>query len=321
MQVSDQPPRTLKAGIRRGLQLLRREGKWGTTLTLLTAVMFLVQLLLFGVLSVYAVSGLLSSRAGLRIEVLSTATNQDIQSFFASVHARPEVASATYVTKDQAYQQERALDPDLVNFLDQYKLENPFPDTFVVTLTSLDRYSTFRQFLESSQWKSVISPSFLSQTTDQEQQIEALLQVADAIRSVTFLFLFVACMVVLFLIFELVSRSVRGRGNELFLESMLGASALSVLLPIMTEMAVLLLCATVLATLLVLAFATAVPFFMPALAGEAPFRAFAIEMQPLLLGVFPWIVLLELCLMPAIAYVGTFLGAGKKILSPIEFLS
>ncbi|HVW66956.1 MAG TPA: permease-like cell division protein FtsX [Candidatus Peribacteraceae bacterium] len=320
MKSSVQSSVALRRGFRKGFLLLKREGNWATTLTLLTSVLVLVQMLIMSVLAIYAVGSILSSRAGLRIEVLPTASSADIQNFFAAVHGQPDVSSVQYITKEQAYEQERKSDPALVSFLDQYKIENPFPDTFAVTLTSLATYDSFRQFLEDPQWKSVISPSFLSETNSQEQQIQTLLQVSAAIRSVTFLFLFVAFAVLLFLILELVSRSVRERGKELFLESMLGAPVLSVLLPIMTEMALLLIFSTLIATVIIIAFAMSLPFFIPALANQAPFNAFANEMQPLMLTVFPWIVLLEICLMPALSYVGTFLGAGKKILSPMEFL-
>jgi cell division protein FtsX len=314
------PSPSLRRAVNAGLLLLRRDNSWGTTLTLLTAILFLVQLLVIAVLGVSAVNGLLSSRAALRLEVLSTAGTQDVQNFFATVRSRPEVAAVAYVTKQQAYDEQRKTDPDLVAFLDQYKLDNPFPDTFVVTLSSLSLYGSFRQFLEQPQWKTIINPSFLSQTTDQERQVESLLQISTAIRSVTFFFLFVAFVVLLFLVLEMVSRTVQERGRELFLESVLGASALSMLLPIMAGMAILLITAVILATVLALVFALALPFFIPSLAAEAPFSAFSSEIQPLLLTVFPWIVLLELCVMPLLAYVGAFIGAGRKIESPLAFL-
>jgi cell division protein FtsX len=311
----------IRRGMRRGLLLLRRERTWGTTLTLLSVVLVLVQLLTVMLLGVYGVNQLLSSQAGLRLEAQPNAADRDVQNFFAALHADADVQTVSFVTKEQAYADQRKRDPDLVAFLDQYKLDNPFPDTFVVTLKSLDSYESFRQFVEQDQWKSVINPAFLSTVTDQERQVRDLLSVTNAIRSVTFVFIFIAFAVVLFVVLELVSRTVRAHGNELFLETMLGASPMSVLLPFIAEMTILLLASTVIATLLVAGLIIVLPFLMPALAMDTPFHAFSTAMQPILLFTAPWILLLELCVMPAIAYVGTFLGAGRKLLSPVAFFS
>lgn len=311
----------IKRGLRRGLLLLKRERTWGTTLTLLSAVLILMQLFMVLLLGVYGVNRLLSAQAGLRLEVLPTASSQDVQTFFAAVHAYPDVASVSLVTKEQAYNDQRTLDPDLVSFLEQYKLSNPFPDTFVVTLTSLDAYDSFRQFVEQSQWKNVINPAFLSTVTDQERQVHDLLSVTDAIRSITFVFIFIAFAVLLFVVLELVSRTVRAHGEELFLENTLGASPLSVLLPFIAEITILLWAGLIIATAIVGALMALLPLLMPALAAEAPFRTFSAEMVSLLLSTVPWILVFEICVMPAIAYIGTFLGAGRKLLSPVAFFS
>lgn len=299
--------------------LLKREGTWGSTLTLLTAVLVLVQLLVVFLLGVYGVNRLLSSQASLRLEVLPTAQDADIQDFFAAVHADESVSHVAFLTKDEAYAIERRRDPDLVAFLDQYKLDNPFPDTFVVTLASLDSYDVFRQFVEQGRWKSVINPSFLSSVTDQERQVRELLSVTEAIRSVTYVFIFVAFSILLFVVLELVGRTVRAHDQELFLETMLGASSMSMLLPFIAEMTLLLLGATLIAAVVVVGCIIALPLLMPSLAAEATFQTFAHEMRPLLLTVFPWMLVLELFLMPAIAYVGAFLGSGRKIVSPVAF--
>jgi cell division protein FtsX len=299
--------------------LLKREGTWGSTLTLFTAVLVLVQLLVVFLLGVHGVNRLLSSQASLRLEVLPTAQDADIQDFFAAVHADESVSKVEFLTKDEAYAIERTRDPDLVAFLDQYKLDNPFSDTFVVTLASLDSYDAFRQFVEQGRWKSVINPSFLSSVTDQERQVRELLSVTEAIRSVTFVFIFVAFSIVLFVVLELVGRAVRAHDEELFLETMLGASPMSMLLPFIGEMTLLLLGGTLIATVVVVGCIIALPLLMPSLVSEVPFHTFASEMKPLLLRVFPWILVLELFLMPAIAYVGAFLGSGRKIVSPVAF--
>ncbi len=310
---------SVKRALRRGLLLLSRQKKWGTTLALLSAVLLLTQMLVMFYLGVVSVDTLLSSQAGVRLEVISNAQDQDIQTFFAAAQSESTVSHVAYITKADALEQQRVRDPDLVSFLEQYKLENPFPDSFTVTLKSLDSYDSFRTFIEQDRWRTVINPSFLTAVTDQEHQIRQLLQVTNAMRSVSALFVFAACAVLLFLVLELISRSVRAHEDELFVETMLGASPVSVLLPFMAEMTVLLTGAMVIATLLMFALISGLPLFIPSIALEPAFRAFANAMTPLLLFTFPWIFIVELCLLPVIAYIGTFLGAGRKVLSPVAF--
>lgn len=321
MRQSVDSPVGIRRGFKRGLLLLQREPTWGTTLTLLSVALVLVQLLMVMLLSVYGVNRLLSSQAALRLEAIASASDQDIQTFFAAVHANKDVESVSFVTKEQAYEEQRRRDPELAAFLDQYHLDNPFPDTFVITLTSLDSYDSFRTFIEQDQWQSVVNSSFLSNVNTQERQIRDLLSITDALRSVTYVFLFVACALLLFVVLELVTRTVHLHKDELFLENTLGATPVAVLLPYIAEMTILLVAATIIATALVAALIVLLPLLMPALTADTPFRVFSGEMRPILLYVFPWIVLLELCLMPAIAYVGTFLGAGRKLLSPVAFFS
>ena len=308
---------SVRRGLFRGILLLRREKTWGSTLTLLTLV--LMQMLVVFSLGVQGVNQLLSSQTSVRLEAIAGARAADVQDFFAAVYANKDVSNVQFITKEQAYNEERKRDPDLVAFLDQYKLDNPFPDTFVVTLASLDLYDDFRQFVEQDRWKAIINPSFLSSVTGQEQEVRTLISVTQAIRSVSFVFIGVALAILLFVVLELVGRTVRAHNRELFLETMLGAPSLSILLPFIGEMTILLLSATVLATAIVIGALFLLPLLMPALAAEAPFHIFAGVMQSMLLTMFPWIVLGELLLMPVIAYIGAFLGAGKKVVSPVAF--
>lgn len=288
---------------------------------LLTSVLLLVQLLVVFLFGIQGVDALLSTQAGVRLETLPAASDQNIQAFIGALRQSAIVSNVDYVTKEQAYQNQKTSNPDLVAFLDQYKLENPFPDTLVVTLKSLGDYGQLQQFAQQDQWRNVVNPSSLSAVTTQEQQIRELLQVTQAMRTVSIIFVAVAFAVLLFVVLELISRSVRAHSSELFLETMLGASTLAVLLPFMAEMTVLLLMGLVIATLLLVAFLLGLPFFIPVLADQLPFQTFSAAMRPLLLWNMPWILLVEVCLLPVVAYIGAFLGVGRKIASPVACLA
>lgn len=307
---------SLQQGLRRGFLMLQREKYLSSSLALLTVVMVMMQLLLAGLLAVEGVHRLLISQASIHLEVLDGARDQDIQDFYAQVQQLPYVDEAEYLTREEAFERERERDPDLVAFLEQYNLENPFNDAFSITLASLDDYGAFTDFIEREEWRSVIDISFLTNVTDQERQARLLLDVTGAIRSLAYLFLFVASVLLLFVVLELVRRRANTRKSELMLESVLGASPQAVLLPFVTEMSALLILSLAAATVFVLVFLSMLPFMHSALAQGGAFAPLTSIVRSLLATVFPLMFVLEVLLMPVFALAGTLMGVRYRDLWP-----
>lgn len=303
----------LRRGGKRGIQQIVRDRTWGTTLVLLTALMVLMQLLVVFLLGVQGVNHMLASRAAIQMEVLPGASDQNIQEFYAALRAEEFIQDIEYVPREQAYQIQRERDPDLVAFLEEYKLDNPFPDIFRITLSQAASYDTFVAFVQREQWRQVVDPSFLSSVTEQEQEVRSLLNVTGAIRMLTFIFLIVAFIVLCFVILEWVSRTTQRRGGEVMLESLLGAPAHAVLLPFVAEMALLLLGALLLGSALVLLFTAALPAIMPAIAMEEAFQAVRADITPLLWSVFPVVFIIEAFVLPLLALAGTMIGARGQL--------
>lgn len=304
---------SVQRGLQRGVQQIAREKSWPTTLLLLAATLTLTQLFLVFLLAVNGVGRVLVTQAALQVEVLPTAADADIQALYAALRNHPSMEDVQFVTSEQAYQLQKARDPELISFLEEYKLANPFPDTFAVTLVSLNTYDDFVQEIQKQEWRSVVNPASLSTAGEREQETRALLQVTDGMRTLSMLFLVLAVLILFFVILEWVTRTASRRGQELVLEHLLGAPGSAVLLPFAMEMTILLMAGTLIGTILVLAFINLLPVFMPAIAMEAPFRMLQTELMPLLLSVFPLIVLVELIAMPVLAYVGTWLGVKGKL--------
>lgn len=308
---------SLRRGIRRSLQQISRDRSWGATLLLLTGLMILTQLFLVFLLGVDGVGKLLTARAGIQLEVLPSAREQDIQELYAALRANPLVENVVYVPSDQAYEQQKASDPDLVAFLEEYKLENPFPDTFSVTLKSLDAYDSFAQEVQQDRWRAVVNPSFLTAATSRETQTKALLEVTEGLRTLSIAFIVVALIVLFAVVLEWVSRNAARREQELVLEHLLGAPAMTVLLPFASEMTFLLVAGALLGTAIMGIFLVLLPVFMPAFALETPFQLLQAQMRPVLLGVFPLLLLIELIAMPFLAFAGTVLGVKNRM--PVSF--
>lgn len=298
----------LRRGARRGIVSAWRQRVPSTSAVLFACLLTLLQLLVLSSFGAQAARALLVARGDLYLEVLPGTDDADIQELYGDLRKLPYVAAVEYVPKDKAYERQKARNPDVVAVLERYKLANPYPDSFSVTLTSLTRYKDLVEFIRRDRWSDVIDPSLLSAATTQENDVRSLLRIADAVRSFSWVLTLLSLLCITVCVAELIARRARSRGGELSLELLLGGTTERVLIPYVTEVSVLLLLGLFAGTVL----AAAVLILIPILASEvaihpsfAPLRAAFVR---LLLTAGPIVLLLEICLLPVLAYAGTWWG-------------
>ena len=313
LQLDPNTSMVMKRGIRRGITTLLREKEWGTALGALFGVFLLVQLLLVILVGAQGVQSLLKNRTDVRLEIRQSAVDQDVHNFFAILQGQDYLEDAAYITREQAYERARTHDAELVAFIEEFGMGNPFPDTIGVTLKSLDDYPRFRRFIEQKEWHTVIDPSFLSEVTDQEKQIYELLRFTKAGRSITTIILFVVATVLLFITTELVRRRVLGRANEVLVEKLVGSSPLAMFVPFATEACVLLLFAIGLSMLIGVLLILSFPALVPALKDGGILSALNTEIASLIGKTLPVYFFLEILIIPVIATLGTWLGMHREL--------
>lgn len=303
--------RSIRRGMRRGVRAAFHERRMGAALTLFSVIL-LFQFLLAALLGVRGVTQLLVARGDLRLEVISSTADTDVQKLYAALRGLPYVDSVAYVSREQALERERTQDPDLVAFLEKYQMQNPFPDSFSMTLLSLDHYDALRAFIEQSPWKSIVHPSFFASVGDQEHRVRSLLQITRAVGMVSGFFLLLAAVALTCIVVELVRRRAQRTARALRLEELLGASVADVLLPFITEVSLLLLLALLAASALVL-----LSFFLlPILSNIFAQESFVLLRRELwhLLGVLGTpLLLLEVLLAPMLAWGGAVLGLRRGV--------
>ncbi|MEK7590894.1 MAG: permease-like cell division protein FtsX [Patescibacteria group bacterium] len=301
-----------KRGLRRGILNIVRDRGLGASLAAFVAAAALIQFLFLLFIGAESLERMLRAQTDLRLEILSGATNQEIQQFYGGIRELPYVDEAQYVTREQAYELERRRDPELVAFLEEYNLENPFPDTIAVTLRSLDDYDAFAAFIRQEQWKSVVDPTFLSQVTDQEQQVYEMLRFTEAGRSLVLFFLLLVAGVAFFLLIELVRRRALERREEILIERLVGASPLSSILPFAVEASALMSAALLLSVLLIVFLLLSLPALVPAFSVGGPFAALKNAVFSSLRVSGPVITLLEFLVIPVIGFTGAWIGLSHE---------
>lgn len=279
----------------------------------LFGVLLLGQMLLLLVFGVNAGLQMLREKTDLRLEILETATDVQIQDLFQNIQQLPIIDDVVYITREQAYERQKQRDPELISFLTKFGIANPFPETIGVRLKQLDDYPAFVQFLKQPVFTKVINPNFLSQTTDQEQQVQRLAEAVAAARSVLLLLVGLLVVVILFVVVELVRRRASAKREELFVEQLVGADRATVFFPFCTEM----LCLLALALILSLAFSVCLvfllPWILPSLGSDGMFGVWSQATVSTLIHTFVWMLLLEFVTVIVLAVLGTFIALQSHV--------
>ena len=297
----------LRRGVKRGLLSAIRQEGWGVSVASLFGVLFLGQIIILLAIGAHAGLILLKEQTDIRLEVLETATDMQIQDLLQKLLGLPylEKGGVLYVTREQAFERERKRDPQLIAFLTKFGITNPFPETIGIRLRSLDDYPKLRKFLEQPVFAKTINPRFLSQSTDQESQIYKLIDVVSAARMFLLFIVALLILALVFLVVELVRRRILLKRRELFVEQLVGATPLSILLPFSVEIAALLLAALLISLVFVGACVVALPVLIPSLAPGGLFYAWSSITGAMFTSLLPWLLIAELLTLPAIAAVGT----------------
>jgi cell division transport system permease protein len=303
----------VKRGIMRGMLTLWRERQWMTALGALFGVFLLVQLLILVLTGLEGVQTLLRNRTDLQLEILQEASDNDIQSFLVELEDLAFVKSTVYITKEKTFEQNRISDPELIAFLEEFKMKNPFADSIRVSLSNLDHYDQLSSFIEQERWRNVVDPAFISKITEQEKQVHALLGIAAAVRSLTVLIILITAAALIFIVTELVRRRAMSRSDEVLVERLVGATPLSITIPFITEAVILLLTAIILSTAVMLIIASLLPLYIPALSHNGILGPLRNEITPLMTTLLPTLLLIEVLITPLLAGIGAWLGVRSQV--------
>lgn len=307
---------TFRRGILRGLLTVKRERQWSTALGALFGVLLLVQLLALMLLGLQGIETLLRHRTDLRLEIQEGASDRSIRDFYSALSAEPYVEKASLITKTKAYEEMRTSDPQLIAFLEEFKLQNPFNDTISINLNNLDDYGSFSKFIEDQRWKDVVNPAFLSQVSGQEKQVYALISVTQTAGALMGLILAVTAGALVFIVTELTRRRALARSDEVLVERLVGATPLSILLPFATEATALFFIAIIASAAALVLLLAALPMLVPGIGEGGPLSGLREQVVPLLSTMLPVILLCEILASPVIAAAGAWLGIRPQVESP-----
>lgn len=306
----------LQRGIRRGVTTLRTERDWGGSLGTFIGIFILLQILGLGLAVAMGAERMLQERTAVQLELQDGVSDTNVSNFIVSLQELPFVSRAAFVTKEQAYDRARASDPELIGFLEEYGLRNPFHDSVTITLSSLHQYRSLMKVLEGSSWQKIIDPSFLSDANAEREYIGSLLKLTEGMRSLALFVLCIGAATLLATVITLAKTRAIARGEEVLVERLAGAQTATILLPFIAEASILMSIAAVVSIALATAIAASAPLLLPALQSAGVLHELWITVRELLWSFIPMALAIELFLIPLLATIGTWLGLSGRIQSP-----
>jgi cell division protein FtsX len=293
-----------------------REPGAGASIGALFGVLFLVQVIILFTVGIHASLRLLSDRNDVRLEILPAATLTDIAKLRNDLRGQPYVDDVVYVTREQAYEHQRQRDPELIRFLEEFHIQNPFPETIAVRIKHLQDFRLLTQFLQQSIYAATINPNFLSHTTDQQDQVEKLLAATETLRSFLLLIVVLVTLVLLFVIIELVGRRALLRSEEILVQQLVGATTFTILLPFSIEVLCLMFLALILSFTLIGFALYGIPIVLPSFAAGGLFAQWVEVFWQTLITLLPWMMLMEVIVLPLLAVGGAFFGLWSRLHRP-----
>lgn len=300
-------------GMKRGLNhALRSEGSL-TAVAALFGIFLLAQVMLTGIIGAEAGLTFLRERLDLRIEVRDTASDTEVQDFIQAVHALPSVSDVAFITREQALARQKQRDPTLVDFLGTFGIENPFPDTIGVRLKRLNDAPAFLTFIQQPAYAAVVNPAFLTQTTDQQQQVERLATIVASSQILLWCGVVLVLGILLLVVIEFIRRRALLRREEISVQQVIGFRAADLSVPFAAEMGCLLVPALLLSWICAVMLVWVLPYAVPALGSGGvlmPWSAYALV---LLRWWSPWVILGEVIVVGLLAVGGTWFAlAGSR---------
>ncbi len=208
----------------RGWQFLRRDATWRLDMVGVAASLLLLQLLLLTLVGTRVAGGYVLDQGAVHIDVQAGVSEQRVQELYAELRAVPVVRDVTYVPREQVFAEEKERDASLADFMERYGIENPFSDTFVVTLQNQSGYEVLRSIVQAETWQDVIDASSLSDISAQDAGTGELIAIVEAVHSGAILIAILAAAVSLILSLTMLLRIARVRENEVRAEQLAGAS-------------------------------------------------------------------------------------------------
>ncbi|MET0773086.1 MAG: permease-like cell division protein FtsX [Candidatus Limnocylindrales bacterium] len=246
------------------------EGLWRNRVMSLAATVTMVMMLVLLASLVIVLSGLqagvafVESKVEIRAELAEGVVQERVDTLTAQLQVLPEVASVTYVSKDEAlaeFQQERADrgDPPITGYT-----SNPFPARLSIRLVDPRQAAQVMGLLDA------VKGSVVSRVLDDQGTIDRLVSVTATLRTIGVAVLLLVGFAVLLIVVNTIRMALMSRAQEIEIMRLVGASDQFVRWPFVVEGLLVGLAGAVVTLLLLLLASGPISEVARAIVGQVP---------------------------------------------------
>lgn len=187
----------------------------------------------------------IEAQQGMQVFINKNATQEEEKDLEAKIRGIEYVNNVTYKSKEEALNQMKSVFKKTPGLVKSYEEDNPFPASYVVTLTNLEKSKDVRE--EINKFENVLE----IQTSD--DTISALIKIANGVKTISGVILVILIFVSIFIISNTIKLTVHARRKEISIMKYVGATNGFIRWPFMVE-GMLIGLISVLISLLILAF-------------------------------------------------------------------
>jgi cell division transport system permease protein len=298
-----------KRSIVQGVYQLIRERNWLIAIGALSGIFLLVQLLMVAFVGLRGFEAVMQGETSIRIEVTNGARQEKIAEFVAGTKALSYVSYVQRITPEQSYELMKKNDPNLISFLEEFNLENPFPETIQIGLQSLLNYADLQDFISQDAWRELIDPTYSTNITDQEAYMNQVIHITRAIRNALLVFIGVAAAILLYITIELIRSRVIKRSEEVLIKRLCGAIHFYILLPFVVEAVLLLFIAFCISVIIMIASIFGIQSFIPNVGPEGVLNKIWQASQVAFMHYGLLVIGIQILLIPVLSWLGTWFGS------------
>lgn len=156
------------------------------------------------------------SQQGMRVVILEEATESDIENLQVDIQKIDGVSTVTFVSKEEALASMKNWLGEYQDVIAGYDEDNPFPASYFVTLTDLERNEEVQEKIKAL--KSV------DKITSSNDTISKLASIAKSLQTVTLVLLSLLIVISIFIISYTIKLTVYARRREISIMKYVGAT-------------------------------------------------------------------------------------------------
>lgn len=169
----------------------------------------------------------IEAQQGMQVFINKNATQEEEKDLEAKIRGIEYVNNVTYKSKEEALNQMKSVFKKTPGLVKSYEEDNPFPASYVVTLTNLEKSKDVRE--EINKFENVLE----IQTSD--DTISALIKIANGVKTISGVILVILIFVSIFIISNTIKLTVHARRKEISIMKYVGATNSFIRWPFLVE--------------------------------------------------------------------------------------